>query len=141
MKISVGADHAGFELKEHIKKYLEKKGYEIIDEGTNSLESVDYPDFGKAVGQRVANKEAEYGVVVCGSGIGISIAANKVNGIRCARVDEPLSARLSRLHNDANVIALGGRLIGPTMAEEIIEEFLNTEFEGGRHSKRICKLD
>lgn len=141
MKISVGADHAGFELKEHIKKYLEEKGYEIIDEGTNSLESVDYPDFGKAVGQRVANKEAEYGVVVCGSGIGISIAANKVNGIRCARVDEPLSARLSRLHNDANVIALGGRLIGPTMAEEIIEEFLNTEFEGGRHSKRICKLD
>ncbi len=141
MKISVGADHAGFELKEHIKKYLEKKGYEIIDEGTNSLESVDYPDFGKAVGQRVANKEAEYGVVVCGSGIGISIAANKVNGIRCARVDEPLSARLSRLHNDANVIALGGRLIGPTMAEEVIEEFLNTEFEGGRHSNRICKLD
>lgn len=141
MKISIGSDHAGFELKEHIKKYLEEKGHELIDEGTNSLDSVGYPDFGKAVGERVSSKDADFGVVVCGSGIGISIAANKVQGIRCARVSEPLSAKLSRKHNDANVVALGARLIGTTMAEEIVDEFLNTEFEGGRHSNRVCKLD
>ncbi|NLW42522.1 MAG: ribose 5-phosphate isomerase B [Tissierellia bacterium] len=141
MKISIGSDHAGFELKEHLKKYLQECGHEVIDEGTHSLDSVDYPDYGKAVGKRVANEEAKYGVVVCGSGIGISIAANKVKGIRCARVDEPLSAQLSRLHNDANVIALGARLTGVTMAEKIVDEFLKTEFEGGRHSNRVCKLD
>ena len=141
MKISIGSDHAGFELKEHIKNYLQEGGYEIIDEGTHSLDSVDYPDYGKAVGERITNGEAKFGVVVCGSGIGISIAANKVKGIRCARVDEPLSARLSRLHNDANVIALGARLTGVTMAEEIVDEFLRTEFEGGSHSNRVCKLD
>lgn len=140
MKLSIGSDHAGFELKEHLKEYLEEKGHQVIDEGTHSLESVDYPDFGRAVGERVASGEVERGVVVCGSGIGISIAANKVAGIRCARVDEPVSARLSRLHNDANVVSLGARLIGETMAEEIIDEFLNTEFEGGRHSKRVNKL-
>lgn len=140
MKISIGSDHAGFDLKEHLKNYLEEEGYEVIDEGTYSLESVDYPDFGKKVGQRVADKEADRGLVVCGSGIGISIAANKVPGIRCALVSEPLSARLSRQHNDANVLALGGRLIGLEMAKECLKVFLQTDFEGGRHQRRIDKL-
>lgn len=140
MKISIGSDHAGYNLKEHIKKYLVKKGYEIIDEGTDTTESVDYPDFGKAVGERVSSKEVDKGIVICGSGIGISIAANKVQGIRCALVNEPFSAKLSRQHNDANVLAMGGRLIGSQMAEEIVEAFLNTEFEGGRHCNRVNKL-
>lgn len=141
MIISVGSDHAGFELKEHIKKYLEQKNFEVIDEGTHSTESVDYPDYGKAVGMRVASGEADFGIVVCGSGIGISIAANKVDGIRCALVSEPLSAELSRRHNDANVLAMGGRLIGKQMAEKIVDVFLNTEFEGGRHERRVKKLN
>lgn len=140
MKISIGSDHAGFDLKEQLKNYLEEEGYEVIDEGTYSLESVDYPDFGKKVGQRVADKEADRGLVVCGSGIGISIAANKVPGIRCALVSEPLSARLSRQHNDANVLALGGRLTGLEMAKECLRVFLQTDFEGGRHQRRIDKL-
>jgi ribose 5-phosphate isomerase B len=141
MIISVGSDHAGFELKEHIKKYLEQKNFEVIDEGTHSTESVDYPDYGKAVGMRVASGEADFGIAVCGSGIGISIAANKVDGIRCALVSEPLSAELSRRHNDANVLAMGGRLIGKQMAEKIVDVFLNTEFEGGRHERRVKKLN
>lgn len=140
MKISIGSDHAGFDLKEQLKNYLEEEGYEVIDEGTYSLDSVDYPDFGKKVGQRVAGKEADRGLVVCGSGIGISIAANKVPGIRCALVSEPLSARLSRQHNDANVLALGGRLTGLEMAKECLKVFLQTDFEGGRHQRRIDKL-
>lgn len=140
MKIAIGSDHAGFLLKEHLKEYLEKNGHEVLDEGTHSLDSVDYPDFGRAVGQRVASGEAERGLVVCGSGIGISIAANKVPGIRCALVSEPYSASLSRKHNNANVLALGGRLIGPQMAEECLDTFLNTEFEGGRHARRVEKL-
>lgn len=140
MKISIGSDHAGFDLKEQLKNYLEEEGYEVIDEGTYSLDSVDYPDFGKKVGKRVADKEADRGLVVCGSGIGISIAANKVPGIRCALVSEPLSARLSRQHNDANVLALGGRLIGLELAKECLKVFLQTDFEGGRHQRRIDKL-
>lgn len=140
MKISIGSDHAGFELKEHIKNYITKKGFEVIDEGTNGTESVDYPDFGKAVGERVSSKEADYGIAICGSGIGISIAANKVKNIRCALVNEPLSAKLSRTHNDANVVAFGSRLIGNTMAEEIVDVFLSTDFEGGRHCNRVEKL-
>lgn len=140
MKISIGSDHAGFDLKEQLKNYLEEEGYEVIDEGCYSHESVDYPDFGKKVGKRVADKEADKGLVVCGSGIGISIAANKVPGIRCALVSEPLSARLARQHNDANVLALGGRLTGLEMAKECLKVFLQTDFEGGRHQRRIDKL-
>ncbi|WP_054251492.1 ribose 5-phosphate isomerase B [Neofamilia massiliensis] len=140
MKISIGSDHAGFDLKEQLKNYLEEEGYEVIDEGCYSHESVDYPDFGKKVGKRVADKEADRGLVVCGSGIGISIAANKVSGIRCALVSEPLSARLARQHNDANVLALGGRLTGLEMAKECLKVFLQTDFEGGRHQRRIDKL-
>lgn len=141
MKIAVGSDHAGFELKEHVKEYLKEKDFEIIDCGTDGLESVDYPDYGKKVGETVARGDAEYGVVVCGSGIGISIAANKVKGIRCALVSEPLSAKLSRQHNNANVLAMGGRLTGTQMAEEILDVFFSTEFEGGRHERRVSKLD
>ncbi len=141
MKISIGSDHAGFELKDHIIGFLKDLGHEVIDEGTNGPESVDYPDFGKKVGERVANKEADYGIVICGSGIGISIAANRVHGVRCALVNEPLSAKLSRTHNNANVVAFGARLIGRDMAEEIVRVFLSTDFEGGRHQKRVEKLD
>lgn len=140
MKISIGSDHAGFDLKEELRKYLEDEGYEVLDEGTYSKDSVDYPDYGKKVGQRVAGGQADRGLVVCGSGIGISIAANKVDGIRCALVSEPLSAQLSRLHNNANVLALGGRLTGVEMAKECLKVFLETEFEGGRHQRRIEKL-
>lgn len=140
MKISIGSDHAGYELKEQLKSLIEEMGYEVLDEGTHSTDSVDYPDFGKAVGERVANKEADYGVLVCGSGIGISIAANRINGVRCALVNETLSAKLSRTHNDANVVALGARLIGKEMAEEIVRVFLSTEFAGGRHANRVNKL-
>lgn len=141
MKISIGADHAGYPLKEHVRKYLEEKGHEVLDMGTKTIDSVDYPDYGKAVGNSVASGETEYGVVVCGSGIGISIAANKVPGIRCALVNEPLSAELSRRHNDANVIAMGARLIGNEMAERLVDVFLSTEFEGGRHCGRVEKID
>lgn len=141
MKIAVGSDHAGFELKEHSKKYLEEKGYEIIDCGTHSSESVDYPDYGKKVGETVASGKADYGVAICGSGIGISIAANKVKGIRAALVSEPLSAKLARQHNNANVLSMGGRLTGTQMAEEILDVFFSTEFEGGRHERRVSKLD
>lgn len=140
MKISIGSDHAGYLLKDHIKSYLLDKGHELIDEGTNGPESVDYPDFGKAVGERVASGEAEKGIVICGSGIGISIAANKVQGIRCALVSEPLSAKLCRQHNDTNVLAMGARLTGQQMAEEIVDVFLSTDFEGGRHQRRVDKL-
>lgn len=141
MKIAIGSDHAGYPLKEHVKRYLEEKGHEVEDLGTHGTESVDYPDYGRAVGEHVAAKKAEYGVVVCGSGIGISIAANKVPGIRCALVSEPLSAELSRRHNDANVISMGARLIGNDMAERLVDVFLSTEFEGGRHCGRVEKLD
>lgn len=141
MKIAVGSDHAGFELKEYVKEYLKEQDYEIIDCGTDGLESVDYPDYGKKVGETVASGDADYGVVVCGSGIGISIAVNKVKGIRCALVGEPLSAKLSRQHNNANVLAMGGRLTGTQMAEEILDVFFSTEFEGGRHKRRVSKLD
>ncbi len=141
MKIAIGSDHAGYPLKEHIKLYLESKGYELVDKGTVDLQSVDYPDFGKAVGEAVSSKEVDFGVAICGSGIGISIAANRVHGVRCALVSEPLSAELSRQHNNANVVAMGARLIGNDMAERIVDVFLNTEFEGGRHSIRVEKLD
>lgn len=140
MKISIGCDHAGYDLKEHIKKYITEKGFEVIDLGTNNTESVDYPDYGKAVGESVSTGKVDYGIAICGSGIGISIAANKVKNIRCALVNEPLSAKLARNHNDANVLAIGSRLVGPTMAEEIVDVFLSTDFEGGRHCNRVEKL-
>lgn len=140
MKIAIGCDHAAYTFKEEIKAYLAEKGHTLIDKGCYSAERADYPDHGIAVGEAVASGEVERGVVICGSGIGISIAANKVKGVRCALCSEPLSARLSRNHNDANVLAMGARLIGLEMGKAIVDEWLVAEFEGGRHVGRIEKI-
>ncbi len=140
MKIAIGCDHAAYSFKEEIKTYLTEKGHEVVDKGCYSPERADYPDHGIAVGEAVANGECERGVVICGSGIGISIAANKVAGVRCALCSEPLSARLSRNHNDANVLAMGARLIGLEMGKAIVDAWFEAEFEGGRHIGRIEKI-
>lgn len=140
MKIGIGSDHGGFELKEDIKEYLTSKNIEFIDYGTNSLESVDYPDYGRAVAKSVMAGEVDKGIVICGTGIGISLAANKVRGIRCALCSETFSARMSRAHNNANMLAMGGRVIGKGIAFDIVEAFIETEFEGGRHEKRVEKI-
>ncbi len=141
MKISMGADHGGFELKEFLKDYLTKKGFEIIDRGTNSEESVDYPDFAKLVAKDILDNKAEKGVVICGTGIGISISANRFKGIRAALVHSKEYAKLSREHNDANVLALGGRFTTKEDAKTFADIFFSTEFEGGRHLRRINKMD
>ena len=137
MKIAIGNDHAALELKNHIVDYLIREGHEVVNFGTYTPASTDYPIYGARVAHAVANGECERGVVICGTGIGISISANKVKGIRCALCSEPVSAKLTRQHNDANVLAMGARIIGPAMAEEIVHTFLTTEFEGGRHSRRV----
>ena len=141
MKISIGADHAGFSVKEKIREYLESKGYRILDKGAYSEESVDYPEFGHAVGNSVKDGESAKGIVVCGSGIGISMAANKVEGIRAALCTTPEHALMSRLHNDANVLAIGARMTDFDIILEIIDTWLRSEFEGGRHSKRVNKIE
>ena len=141
MKISIGCDHGGYALKEHVKAYLEEKGHEILDCGTYSTESCDYPDFGNAAAQAVADGKCERGIVICTTGIGISIAANKVRGVRCALCSETLSAEMTRRHNDANMLAMGAGLTGKNMAERIVDVFLATEFEGGRHQRRVDKLE
>lgn len=138
--IGIGSDHAAFEFKEEIKKYLIDTGHEIKDFGASSTASVDYPDYGIAVAEAVARGECSKGIIFCGTGIGISISANKVKGIRAAVCTEPYSAKLSRLHNDANVLALGARVIGVEMAKMIIDIWLTTDFEGGRHALRINKI-
>lgn len=140
MKIAIGCDHAAYTFKEEIKTYLESKGHQLVDKGCYSTDRADYPDHGIAVGEAVASGECERGVVICGSGIGISIAANKVKGVRCALCSEPLSAQLSRNHNDANVLAMGARLIGLEMGKAIVDTWLAAEFEGGRHVGRIAKI-
>lgn len=140
MKIGIASDHGGFELKEYIKEYLAKENIEFVDYGTYSLDSVDYPDYGKKVGEAVVSKEVTRGIVVCGTGIGISIAANKVKGVRCALCGDSYSARMSREHNNANVLALGGRVIGKDLALEIVSIWIKTEFEGGRHERRLIKI-
>lgn len=137
MKIVIGNDHTAVELKNHIKEFLENKGYDVTDFGTSSGERTDYPIYGYKVARSVADKEFDFGILICGTGIGISLAANKVKGIRAAVCSEPYSARLTRAHNNANIIAFGARVVGPSMAEMIVEEFLTTEYEGGRHQKRI----
>jgi len=140
-RMVVGSDHAGFRAKENIKKYLQDAGYAVEDMGTHSEESVDYPDFAKAVGERVAAAaDGALGVLVCGTGIGVSIAANKVEGIRAALAHDSLTARRAREHNDANVIALGGKVVGDDEAIAIVQEFLSSEFAGGRHQRRIDKI-
>lgn len=141
MKIGIGSDHGGFPLKEEIKKYFNDKGIEFVDYGTNSLESVDYPDYGRKVAEAVVAKEVDRAIVICGTGIGISIAANKVKGIRCALCGDTYSARMSREHNDANVLALGARVLGVDLALEIVGAWLSSEFEGGRHERRVKKID
>ena len=141
MKISIGCDHGGFALKEQIKGFLQEKGHEVEDVGTYSTESCDYPDFGRAAALAVAEGRCERGIVICTTGIGISIAANKVRGVRCALCTEPLSAEMTRRHNDANMLAMGAGLTGKNMAERIVEVFLSTEFEGGRHQRRVDKLE
>ena len=138
--IAVASDHAGFDLKEILKRDLREAGLEVLDLGTNSTQSVDYPDFGIAMADAVASGKAERGVLVCGTGIGISMAANRNPKVRAALVHDVTSARLSRLHNDANVVAFGQRLIGTETAREALKVFLGTEFEGGRHANRVAKL-
>lgn len=140
MRIALAADHAGFALKDELAQWLREGGHEVIDLGTNSATSVDYPEFGARLANAVASGEAERGIAVCGSGIGISIAVNRNPKCRCARVDDPLSARLAREHNDANVLALGGRLIGADMARACVTEFLGADFAGGRHQRRVDQL-
>ncbi len=139
-KIAIGSDHAGFEAKEQAKRDIAPLGLEIDDKGTSNLQSVDYPDFGAAVGQAVANGEVDRGVVICGSGIGISIAANKVHGVRAALCWNEETARLARQHNDANVLCIGARFIEPDLAARMIRVFMETEFESGRHQQRVEKL-
>jgi len=138
--IAVASDHAGFDLKEILKRDLQEAGHEVLDLGTNSTQPVDYPDFGRALADVIASGQAARGVLVCGSGIGISIAANRNPMVRAALVHDVTAARLAREHNDANVVAFGQRMIGPETAREALKVFLSTEFEGGRHVGRVAKL-
>lgn len=138
--IYLGSDHGGFELKEHVAEYLKEKGIEFEDCGTYSSDSCDYPDIAENVANKVVADKGSYGILVCGTGIGISIAANKVKGIRAACCSDTFSARYTRKHNDANILCFGGRVIGPGMAEELIDTFLGSDFEGGRHAKRVAKI-
>jgi ribose 5-phosphate isomerase B len=140
MRIALAADHAGYLLKDELAAWLREAGHEVSDLGTNGPERVDYPHFGAKLAEAVANGEADRGIVVCGSGIGISIAVNRNPACRCAQVAEPLSATLARQHNDCNAIALGARLIGPEMAKACAAVFLDTDFAGGRHQRRIDQL-
>ena len=140
MKIAIGADHAGYELKEKIKQRLAQQGVQVEDQGTVSNESVDYPDFARKVGEKVAGKQADFGLLVCGSGIGMAIAANKVPGVRAANISSEQEAQLSREHNDANVLAIGARLLDDQKAWSIVDKFLHTPFAGGRHQRRVDKI-
>ncbi|MBQ4154432.1 MAG: ribose 5-phosphate isomerase B [Clostridia bacterium] len=140
-KIAIGNDHVAVELKNHITKYVEAKGYTVVNFGTDSGESCDYPVYGEKVARAVASGECDLGILICGTGIGISLAANKVKGIRAAVCSEPYSARLTRQHNNANIIAFGARVVGQAMAEMIVDEFLDAEFEGGRHQRRVDLIE
>ena len=140
MRIAIGSDHAGFPLKQELAAFLVDAGHQVDDLGAISDERVDYPDFGAAVGRAVASGASELGVCVCGTGIGISIAANKVDGVRAAVVHDATSARLAREHNDANVVCLGARLVGPEVAHESLQAFLATSWQGGRHAQRVDKI-
>lgn len=140
MKIALGSDHAGLPLKKEIIKHLEDKGMNIEDFGTYTEASCDYPDYAKKVAEKVAAKEFDFGILVCGTGIGISIAANKVSGIRAALCSDTFSAHACREHNNANILALGQRVVGPGLALDIVDTFLNAKFQGERHEKRINKI-
>lgn len=140
MKIAIGCDHVGYGLKLHIIGYLKDKGYEMMDFGTDSEESTDYPIYGVRVARAVKDGRADLGILICGTGVGISLAANKIDGIRAVVCSEPYSAKMSRQHNNANIVAFGARVIGSATAEMIVDEFLNAEYEGGRHAKRVEML-
>ncbi|MGM9565625.1 ribose 5-phosphate isomerase B [Evtepia sp.] len=139
--IALGSDHGGFDLKETVKAYLDKENIPYKDFGCPNKESCDYPIFGRAAAEAVASGECEKGIVICTTGIGISIAANKVKGVRCALCSDTLSAEMTRRHNDANMLAMGAGMIGKNLAERIVEVFLNTEFEGGRHARRVGLIE
>ena len=140
MLIGIGSDHGGFDLKEEMIKFMEENGYKVKDYGTFNKESVDYPDYGRIVGEAVVAGEVDKGVVICGTGIGISIAANKVKGVRAALCGDVYSARMSMEHNNANVLAMGARVLGVDLAKEILFTYLKSEFQGGRHEKRVNKI-
>ena len=140
MRIALAADHAGFVLKDELAGWLRESGHDVLDLGTNGPDSVDYPEYGAKLARAVGSGDADRGIAVCGSGIGISIAVNRDPKCRCARVDEPISAALAREHNDANVIALGARLVGSDMAKACVSAFLGTPFVGGRHQRRVDQL-
>ena len=140
MKMPMGSDHGGFDLKEQIKAWLQENGHEVVDFGCHSKESCDYPDFGAAAARAVASGQCERGIVICTTGIGISITANKVKGIRCALCSDPWSAEMTRRHNDANMLAMGAGVVGPLLAQRIVEAFLSFAFEGGRHQRRVNKI-
>ncbi|OEF99842.1 ribose 5-phosphate isomerase B [Vulcanibacillus modesticaldus] len=141
MKVAIASDHGGYELKEHIKAVMDSMGIEYQDLGPNSTESVDYPDYALPVANKVAAQEVDRGILVCGTGIGMSIAANKVKGVRAALVHDCYSARVTRQHNNSNVLCLGGRTTGVLVAEEIVRIWLSEDFEGGRHERRIQKIE
>jgi len=141
MKIAIGSDHAGFELKEIISQLLKEMGHEVIDMGTASNSSVDYPDFAETVSKAVSEGSVDRGILICGTGIGMSIVANKFKNVRAALCNDLFTAKMSRLHNDANVLAIGGRIVGKDLAKEIVNIWINTPFEGGRHSKRLEKIN
>ncbi len=140
MKIAMACDHGGFALKEDLRAWLTEQGYEIEDFGCHSTESCDYPDFAGPAAKAVAAGQCQRGIVICTTGIGVSICANKVDGVRCALCSEPWSAEMTRRHNDANVLAMGAGVVGPNLARQIVTNFLNTEFEGGRHQRRVDKM-
>ena len=140
MKIAIGNDHTALEMKAAIKAHLEETGYEVLDLGTNSTDSCDYPVYGEKVGRAVVDGEADLGIAICGTGVGISLAANKVKGVRACVCSEPYTAKLSRMHNDSNVLAFGARVIGVELAKMIVDEWLNASFEGGRHQRRVDML-
>jgi len=140
MKIAIGNDHGGVELKQHLVEYLKGKGFEVVNFGSDTTESTDYPIYAERVSKAVVSGECDRGILICGTGIGISISANKIHGVRCALCSEPVSAALARQHNDANIVAMGARTIGPVVAEGIVDVFLNTEFQGGRHQRRVDKI-
>lgn len=138
--IAIGSDHAGFALKQEVMKHLAEKGLEYKDYGTFTAESCDYPDFGEAVGRAVVSGECEKGILICGTGIGIGIAANKIDGVRCATCSDCFSADMARRHNNANILAFGARVVGAGLALMLVDTFLGTDFEGGRHARRVDKI-
>ena len=140
MRIGIGNDHSALELKAEIIEFLKEKGHEVVDYGTKTSESCDYPIYGEIVGRAVVSKEVDCGILICGTGLGISLAANKVPGIRCAVVSDTFSAKMSKAHNNANMLSLGERVLGKGLALEIVEAWLNTEFEGDRHLRRVNLL-